>query len=204
MDSQEQEQLLKRLSWRRLGAADFASDNDLIVAKEGLVLDASTQGYKPSMFKPSSLEDLMVAIGPRPEAREQATGCVFDMQVEQLRRMAQEVRQVPNQPPEAERRREKNEATFSHLLMRAVISGALPVQEAEKLPTFAGIIEQIHALVILRWVWPNIIVRAGSTLTLGGPHPQTVHAYKLIVEPGATIILTGASVTFDCVVLEVQ
>jgi len=203
MENQEHEQLLARLKYRRLTLDDLASDKTLIIEKE-LVLDGENKDFKPKIFKPESLEDLMMAIGPRPEAREKAKGCCFQMQVEQLRRMGQEVRKNSKQSNQAERRREKNEAIYSHLLMRAAINGAVPVEEIQKLPMYAEIVEQIRMLPILRWVWPNIVVRAGATLTFAGSAPHTVHAYKLTVEPGASIVLNRASLTFDCVILEVQ
>jgi hypothetical protein len=203
MENQEQEQLLKRLKYRRLSLDDFASDKTLIVEKE-LVLSDENKDFKPKIFKPASVEDLMMAIGPRPEARAKAKGCCFEMQVEQLRRMEQEVRKTSRQMNQAERRREKDEAIYSHLLMRAVINGAVPVEEIQKLPRYAEIVGQITSIPILRWVWPNIVVRAGATLIFNGAAPQTVHAYKLTVEPGASIVLNRASVTFDCVILEVQ
>lgn len=203
MDNQEHEQLQARLKYRRLSLADLSSDKTLIVEKE-LLLDGEHQDFKPQIFKPESVEDLMMAIGPRPEAREKAKGCCFDVQVAQLRRMGQEVRRHSKQSNQAERRREKDESTYSHLMMRAVINGAVPLEEIQKLPRYAEIIEQIKSRPILRWVWPNIIVRAGATLTFAGSAPHTVHAYKLTVEPGASIVLNRASVTFDCVILEVQ
>lgn len=203
MEKQEQEQLLKRLKYRRLGLDDFTSDKTLIVEKE-FVLDDQNKDFKPKIFKPESLEDLMVAIGPRPEAREKAKGCCFETQVEQLRRLEQEVRRSSRQANQAERRREKDESVYSHLMMRAVINGAVPIAEIQKLPRYAEIVEYIRSYPILRWVWPNIVVRAGATLTFDGSAPHTVHAYKLTVEPGASIVLNRASVTFDCVILEVQ
>jgi hypothetical protein len=203
MDNQEHEQLQARLKYRRLSLNDLASDKTLIVEKE-LVLDGENKDFKPQIFKPESLEDLMMAIGPRPEAREKAKGCCFEMQAEQLRRLGQEVRRNSKQSNQAERRREKDESIYSHLMMRAAISGAVPVAEIQKLPRYAEIIEQIKSRPILRWVWPNIVVRAGATLTFAGSAPHTVHAYKLTVEPGASIVLNRASVTFDCVILEVQ
>ncbi len=203
MDNQEHEQLQERLKYRRLSLDDLASDKTLIIEKE-LVLDGENADFKPQIFKPESLEDLMMAIGPRPEAREKAKGCCFDMQVTQLRRLGQEVRRNSKQTNQMERRREKDESTYSHLLMRSVINGAVPVEEIQKLPMYAEIIEKIKSRPILRWVWPNIVVRAGATLTFAGSTPHTVHAYKLTVEPGASIVLNRASVTFDCVILEVQ
>lgn len=203
MDKQEHEKLQARLKYRRLSLNDLASDKTLIVEKE-LVLDGENKDFKPQIFKPESLEDLMIAIGPRPEAREKAKGCCFEMQVEQLRRMGQEVRKNSRQASPAERRRERDESIYSHLMVRAAINGAVPIEEIQKLPMYTEIVEQIRMLPILRWVWPNIVVRAGATLTFAGSAPHTVHAYKLTVEPGASIVLNRASVTFDCVILEVQ
>lgn len=203
MDKQEHEKLQARLKYRRLSLNDMASDKTLIVEKE-LVLDGENKDFKPQIFKPESLEDLMIAIGPRPEAREKAKGCCFEMQVEQLRRMGQEVRKNSRQASPAERRRERDESIYSHLMVRAAINGAVPIEEIQKLPMYTEIVEQIRMLPILRWVLPNIVVRAGATLTFAGSAPHTVHAYKLTVEPGASIVLNRASVTFDCVILEVQ
>lgn len=203
-NGEERVQLLERLSYRRLGSDDFVSDDDLVVGKESLVLDEKCQQFKPLLFKPSSLEDLIIAVGPRPEARKNTSGYVFRLQRELLLRMSHEIRPRRYFSDGEERKRQRDEATYSNLLTRAVVSGALPIEEIRKFATHEGIIERINNLEICRWLWPNIIVRAGATLTFNGPGVQTIHAYKLTVEPGGRIVLNNAPVMFDCVHLEVQ
>lgn len=212
----EQQSFTRRIQNRKLTENDCCSEEDLVVSGKGIVLDENSQ-YRPKIVRAKTLEELGDLLGNNSNQKQPREARVLagrQLQRDMLRRKAQKVRVSPSEVLRPKFQREPiirsnagddadSDAAFAHAAIKAMVGGAISVAEAREL----GLAKQIEGLIayidIRQWLWPNITVQSGSTLTIRGPGVHTIQAYTLTVEANASIVINNAHVTIDCVRLNV-
>lgn len=198
--SEEERKVVRARATRRGMSYDAPSaDDDLVVEGRGITLTAANRQFRATVVKPKTFDELIAAAGPGDEERKAiATTRSRINQRDQLLRHA-----LAREPKEREG---AARARLANLALKAALQGVLSADDLATLRLSSVIEKLIPRIDIWQWLFPTIVVKAGSTLTFSGS-PTTVHslvAHKLLIEPNARVVINKVPVAIDCTHLEVQ
>lgn len=188
LTGEDRAHLLARAAGRHMTGALTATD--IIVIEGHVMLGADgVHGIKPAMLRPRSIEELVAAVGPN-DADLEATSTSRRRQRDRLDQLARRAHD-PALP------------RIAHVVLQGVLGGVLSTKDLAKAAIAPYVAKLLDLVTIWQWLFPTIIVRAGSTMTFTGSNVHALVAHRLVVEPNARIVVDRAPVSIDCRYLEI-
>lgn len=195
LNEQERKAVLVRAAQRGIDAEALSSEEDLVV--DGRMTLGEKSKLKSTVVRLKGLDELIATLGPGDAERKAAAASPRHLaQLAHFKQAATRMR----------RRRldEQDQGRLANAAVKAAVQGVLTRADLKAMALEEQVEKLISRVDIRHWLFPTVIVRAGSTLTFTGGTMQSLVAFRLVVEPNARIVINRTPVNIDCVQLEIQ
>lgn len=197
LSAEEKTRTLGRAKSLGLSEANLSSPEDLIVGAGGVSLDARRAGaVKGTPIRVNTVDDLVRLFG-HPEVSR--SNRLVAMKTNERRGLLRVLKELES--PDAVARNVEGRTlnqVIAGLTRRSIKTSELTAEQSKAVAEIAG------RVVGIGWLFANIVIEAGNTLSFDGSGPHALIANKITIKPGGRIVSNRATVQITCNTLEVQ
>jgi len=211
MAEEARKELAQRMKRRGLDARKVELHHkELIVKKKTEIVlgRARKSAFEPVVTRPESIDALCAQLGPsKPWMKKGGHQSAHLLMRHNLLKWAEQLpkkKRVDDDEAVRILRKADEGGANTNRMLRALSLGIVEREEVANPVLETALMAMLRNLEIFSWLFDTVVVSAGSTLRFDPPGPHVFYAYKLVIEPGGTIVSNRAPVTLDCVHLEAQ